>query len=99
MMCKEWKSSSWTSISKHGVSFCDKCGNYYERIGNDWEPYSQSKIILCFFLIGESGSQLGVEVLVGGGRGIEEKFVKTSWNKKLFRLKGKNVDAPRCYCL
>jgi hypothetical protein len=65
MMCKEWKFSSYISISKHGVSFCDRCGNYYEKIRKsyDWEPYSQSKINLCLFLTGESRSQLGVNYL------------------------------------
>jgi hypothetical protein len=30
-VCKEWKSSRLISTTEHGVSFCDKSGNYYER--------------------------------------------------------------------
>jgi hypothetical protein len=31
-VCKEWRSSRLISTTEHGVSFCDKSGNYDEKI-------------------------------------------------------------------
>jgi hypothetical protein len=47
----------------------------------NWEPYSQSRIILCFFLIRESKSWLAAEVLTSGNGGTKGKTMKTSHNK------------------
>ncbi len=83
-MFKEWKSLSWISTSKHEVSFCDRCGNYYERTGRvAIGTLLTIQNNFSFFFNKESTSKLVTKVLAGGGGGTKEKIMRASWNKNV----------------